>query len=99
MGKETVRPAPEKENDKQEGVLKDDDLKDVVGAGLDSLRPLPSALRVPRPVRVEWRLTTRPIRRRRRRAPARRAGAVTFGGARAANRSRCLDTISDFVTR
>lgn len=36
MGKETVRPAPEKENDKQEGVLKDDDLKDVVGAGLDS---------------------------------------------------------------
>ena len=36
MGKENARPAPEKENGKQEGVLKDDDLKDVVGAGLDS---------------------------------------------------------------
>lgn len=36
MGKENARPAPGKENGKQEGVLKDDDLKDVVGAGLDS---------------------------------------------------------------
>lgn len=41
MGKDTARPTPEKENvkekaGKQEGALKDSDLKDVAGAGLDS---------------------------------------------------------------
>ena len=81
MGKETARPAPEKENGKQEGVLKDDDLKDVVGAGLDSY--VEHAVPRARPA-DRWRLTTRPTRRRRRRAPAPPPGAdaVTFGGAR-----------------
>ena len=42
MGKDTARPTPEKENakkekaGKQEGALKDSDLKDVAGAGLGS---------------------------------------------------------------